>query len=414
MTNNLLNQYKNYMSMMALSMLTLCFFASVISVSITTILYLLTFALVLVSGSWRSRWQRISINKAALSFWILLALFFLGLTYTTSTLHLAWRDLHKRHWMLITPFLIMLIQTDIWRRRMLNAFLFASVLALILSYIKVLTPINIYHFLPNSVRELPGASVFGNRIVQGLMMSMAAFICGYRLLFEKKYRALYALLFVLMGVNVLFMSTGRTAYGIFIVLSVYLALRRFGLRGFIVACIVGSITIGAAFVLSTHFRHRVEAIYLNTKNYNDTKPINPVGQRIEMMQIAKKMIAARPWFGYGTGGIQTALPTVVPATERVYNPSIDYVENIYLNFLLQFGVFGLLVLFFVIGVQVKASFALPKQYQYLLHATLIATFFGGLFNSFLVSFVPAHLYSLFAALCLSAMPVIKENENVYD
>jgi len=83
---------------------------------------------------------------------------------------------------------------------------------------------------------------------------------------------------------------------------------------------------------------------------------------------------------------------------------LDYVENIYLNFLLEFGIFGLLVLIVAIGMQIKTSFALPSQHRYLFQAVLIAILFGGCFNSFFVSFIPAHLYALFSALCLSALP----------
>src|SRR3990167_5056970 len=80
---------------LALFFLTLCFFVSTISVSATTVIYLCAFGCVLLSGDWHARWQRIKTNPSALSFWLLFALFIIGIFYSTSTAHLIWRDINK-------------------------------------------------------------------------------------------------------------------------------------------------------------------------------------------------------------------------------------------------------------------------------------------------------------------------------
>ena len=162
-----------------------------------------------------------------------------------------------------------------------------------------------------------------------------------------------------------------------------------------------------AFLFSTSFQTRVKAVYAHYENYGQIHQLTSIGQRIEMYHIARKMIKERPWFGYGTGGIRTALPTVVPANERIFNRAIDHVESIYLNFLLQFGVFGFAVLLAAIGLQIKTSFWLPSPYRHLMQAVLIAVFFGGILNCFFVSFTISHYYALFSALCFSALPAEK-------
>jgi len=386
---------------LALFFLTVCFFVSPISVSLTTVTYLLAALLVLLSGDWRARWERLKVNKAGLSFWLLGAVFIIGVFYTTATKSLVVHDLQKRHWLFITPLFIAMLTDDRWRQRMINAFLGAMVITLILSPLKFFFHINLVSWAHIKIHQDAG-DVFTDHIVQSLAMNIAAFICAYRFLFEKKFRMVYAILFILMGINILFISHGRTGYGTFFLLLCYLGLIRFGWKGMFSAGIISVLMISVVFFISPGFQSRVKAIYNHAENYNQMHHATSVGIRIEMLSIAKKMISERPWFGYGTGGIETALPSVVPAKDRVFNPSVDFVESVYLNFLLEFGLFGFVVLLIALALQIKATFQLPHNYRCLMQAMLICIFFGGIFNAFFVSFSPAHFYSIFAALCFSA------------
>ena len=388
---------------MALFFLSLCIIASTISVSATTIVYILAFLFVLMSGHWREIYTRMIGNQAALSFLLLLSLFIVGAFYSTSTKHLMMQDLHKRHWMLMTPIFIAFITEEKWRARMINIFFGAMIIILALSYVKYFLHFDFAGRL-GVFRTQEPACVFQDHIVQSFAMNIAAFICGYRVLFQEKNRAFYAIIFILMMVDIIFMTHGRTGYATFILLLGYLCGVRFGLKGAVCAGLIGVLLMGSAFIFSSNFQMRTKNMVAHYENYSQIHVQTSIGQRIEMWHIAKKMIKERPWFGYGTGGIQTALQTVVPANERVFNPSIDYVESIYLNFLLQFGVFGLAVLFIALSMQIKTTLALPHGYRCLMQAVLIAVLFGGLFNGFFVSFPISHFYALFSALCFSALP----------
>lgn len=390
--------------LMALFFFSLCIAASTVSVSATTILYILAFLFVLMSGHWREIVERIISNKAALSFLLLFALFIVGTFYSTSTTHLMMQDLHKRHWMLMTPIFIAFITAEKWRARMITIFLGTMITILMLSYAKYFLQFDLVGKL-GVFRAQEPAGVFQDHIVQSFAMNIAAFICGYRVLFQEKNRILYAAIFILMMIDIIFMTHGRTGYAIFILLLGYLSWIRFGLKGMLCAGLISIALIGSAFIFSSNFQLRAKNMVAHYEHYSQIHVQTSVGQRIEMVHIAKKMIKERPWFGYGTGGIQTALQTVVPANERVFNPSIDYVESIYLNFLLQFGVFGLLILLIALGMQIKTTLALPPIYRCLMQAVLISLLFGGLFNGFFVSFPVSHFYALFSALCFSALPM---------
>lgn len=386
---------------LSLIFLTLCFFVMPLSVSATTIAYLAAFFFLLISNDWRARWGRIKSNKAAISFWVLAVLFVIGLLYTTSTRYLAWQDFHKRHWLWMTPFFMMIIRDDRWRERMVNTFLYVMLIILGFSYLKFFK-LDLADWVP--ITPQGGVSIFMNHIIQSFAMSIAGFVCGYRLLFHHKHRVLYGVLFTLIAINVLFMSIGRTGYIIFLLLVIYLSLIRFGWRGVLSAVAISAAAFMLVFSVSTNFRYRINEVYVHTTQYQKLEHATSVGQRIQMWHIAEKMIRKRPWFGYGTGGIRTALPTVVPEKERNWsNQTINYVESIYLNFLLQFGVFGLLVLLGVLITQIRVTFQLPQTYKHLMQAVLIALLCGGMINQFMASFPIAHLYSLFAALCFSAL-----------
>lgn len=387
----------------ALFFLGTSFFVSTISVSCTTITYIAAFFFLLLSFDWRKGLQQIKSNSAAMSFLVLCLLYVIGIFYSTSTTHFILKDLHKNHWLLMTPFFIVFISDARWRHYMINAFLCAMIITVFLSYIKFFHHIDLLskmHFLKLKPRE--GGDVFSDHIVQSFAMSIAAFICGCRFLFEKKYRVFYLILFLLMGVNIIFMSKGRTGYGIFLLLLCYLGLIRFGWRGMLVTAFAGILLLSAAFVFSSSFQTRTRDIYWHYKNFNHIHRLTSVGQRVEMLHIAEKMFVQRPWFGYGTGGIRTALPKVVAPQDRIYNPSIDYVESIYLNFLLEFGIVGLVVFLCAMLMQIRETFYLRAEYRYLMQAVLIATLFGGFFNAFFDSFPIAHIYALFAAACFGS------------
>lgn len=414
------------MEQIALSALTACFFTTMISVSLTTIFYLLAFALVLFSGNWRARLQTISTHFAALSFWAIFVLFIIGIFYSTSPAHLIERDLRNQIWLLITPFFIMLIEEDHWRRYMVNTFLIVMTITFSYTFLNVLFHINpvvkmhfVHPYTPNGF--------IWDHITQSFAMNIAAFICAYRFFFEKQHRIIYALLFILMSIDILFISEGRTGYGIFFLLLTYFCWIRFGWKGILSGAVLTVALVILAFFASESFRTRMIIMHCEYTQYHQMHHANPhrckygdyqqlgkttsVGQRMEMLHIAKIMIHQRPWFGYGTGGIRTAMQKIIPLQDRLLllKPAIDSVESIYLNFWLQFGVVGLIVFLAAMTLQIKTSFQLPQEYRYLIQVVLIATLFGGLFCSFFNNFPIKHLFALFSALCFSALKQTTEN-----
>src|SRR5207247_381837 len=133
-------------------------------------------------------------------------------------------------------------------QRMTNAFLAAMILTLFLAFLKAIFHFGFLEHIPGTQQNNLSQCVFSNHIVQSFAMSIAAFICAYRCLYLNKYRFLYATLFVLMAINIFFLSDGRTGYGIFILLLCYLGVIRFGWKGVVTAFLLCIMIVAAAIV----------------------------------------------------------------------------------------------------------------------------------------------------------------------
>jgi len=401
--------FKERTEWLALFTLIACSFVIPISVTATTITFLLAWVLILISGQWRERWQRIKNNPAALSYWVLFALFVIGLIYTVSPGHLAFKDLQKRHWLLIAPFFMMIIKDDHWRERIVNAFLIAMIFTLVLSYLKW-AGFDFYLMLFH--KTLPGVGVFFEHIVQSFFLCIAAFIFGYRFFYRTRWRWIYLTLFILIAINILFLSHGRTGYLQILLLLAFLSFIRFSWKGVLGAFLLSMILLGTAFSIPGSFRTRILNIGKQYQNYHQGKTKTAIGQRIGMWEDAMILIKKHPWTGYGTGGIHTAMQENLSIKQINKTGPIDYVEYSYLNFLLQFGVFGLIIFLGVVATQIVISFRLPREYKYMMQAFLIAYLTGSLFNSFFVSYCEVHLYAIFSALCFSTLKPTRIKEVV--
>lgn len=386
----------------ALIFITISAFLLTISVSATSITYLLAWLFILASSPWLSLWKSIKHNWAAASFWILLSIFFLGLIYTTSPWNLALKDLQKQHWLLITPFLMLVLQTKHSRSLVINAFLAGMVLTLGLSLLKSFLGFDLRSYLMH--KPLDGvATVFFTHIVQTFFMSIAAFIFGYRFLCRKEWRLTYLGIYLLMCINVLFLSDSGTGYLMMVLQFIYLGILRFSWKGMITGALIAILSFGAALSISKVVQNRVHDAIENYRSYHQGLTITSIGLRMAMWQNTVSMIKERPWLGYGTGGIRTGMSQILPPDAIKRTGLMDLVENTILNIILEFGFLGLLIFVPCILVQMMSCFYLPREYKHMMLFFLIAFLVGGLVNSFFNSFGIAHLYSLFAAVCFGSL-----------
>lgn len=334
-----------------------------------------------------------------LSFLLFFILFLLGLSYTIADHHSAISDIIKHRWILLTPFLLLLVTQQKDRERMISFFLIGVCFILALSYLKWFGWLKFLELTPRNK-----ADVFQAHIIQNFYFSFAAIIAAFRFLTTRKNKLLYAFIFLALSFNILFLSTGRTGYILYAVLIAYLFFYHFGLKGLLIALGLVFILFVTAYEFSPVFNHRVQTSINNLHNYSKGKTDTSIGLKLAMWNNSIKLIKQKPWLGYGTGGVEKALLTL-PKEQQALSGIQPYVEIAYLNILLEFGILGFIIFCLFILCQWIYSGQLSYKNKFYLRAFLLSFLIGAIGNPFLISHGESYLYSVILATFFSALPI---------
>jgi len=369
-----------------------------LSTGLGNIFYTLTLVLALIRPKSHSHHQSILRNPLTYVFWGFALIVIIGIFYTTAKMSIALICAKKFLWLLFTPFLFWAITDKHLPRRCLNVFLLAVGLTLLLSYAKYLGWVHIGE-------KLGGVSVFKDHIVQSYIFSLGAAIALYRVVSETKGRWFYALLVVLISLNMLYLSRGRIGYLILPILFIFTWLKVYGWRTSLIPCVLCFIAILGSFHFSPSFHNRVMSAVVNIKNFRQhPKQTTSMGIRLESILDSFEAVKRKPFFGYGTGGIQSAIMKV---QQNKYNISAAdrFADSGYLNMLVQYGFFGLgclFIFFYFIWFYNKQA---PPEWRFLLYYVLVITLVGNLFNTWITETTVTHLFSIFCALAFYKLTV---------
>lgn len=306
------------------------------------------------------------------------------------------------HWLLMTPCLSVLFTDPRWRRRLQNSFLLAMSLTLILSYAKALGWLDCLGHLNKSFAS--GNNVFFEHIVQTFFMDVALFMLGYRVLFESdntrtKLYYFYIIFLCLGVINLFFMEESATGFLAFFILSAYLVYQRFGYKGLIYTGFCLSLLMGLSLSQSQLIKTRMHSVKHEYTQYQSGQTISSLGLRLAMAKTSVDLIKQQPWYGYGTGGIKAAMQKNLSPSQIARTGLIDYVEISPFNFILQFGLLGLLGIIIFLRWQFMGIKILAHQEAILMQGFLLAYLGASLINCFFISFCETHLYALMMAIC---------------
>ncbi len=381
-------------------------FSLPISTTATAILMPLTLVLALTAGRWRERENEnirlILYHPASQTFGLLSLLFLIGLIDTIAPFSQAMTYLVKHYWVFFAPLLLIVWQEKKWRDYTVNSLIIAMLITLIFAYAKFFNWYQPHFTHISSGRE----TVFKDHIVQNSFMAFAASLLLYRVLFETRHRFLYSIFILLMSIDILLMSDGRTGYLLYLVLVTYLCGLRFGFKGLILMAILGLSVMGLAYHFSADFHESAGYAINHIMQFHQTHQSTSEGIRIKLMENAYFLFKQHPWFGFGTGSIHAAYATLPKSRIDWIAPGVIMYDfsNIYLNFLVQFGCVGLGVLLFVLGAQWYFSLQLPLPEKIYLQLALLSLILGGIPNSWLTDTTHAHWYALWSMLCFAALP----------
>lgn len=237
-----------------------------------------------------------------------------GVLYSVATHHEAvsmWGGWRK---VLLLPIAYALFRDTPWKKRLVESLIVASTLAAIASYIGLLT-----HFAFPVPDPEPGILV-RNHATQGMIFSVAAFAASIMAFpshpISAGRRGLLIASALLLASNTIFVSTGRSGYIVILACAIaslvafYASTQqsRLKLAG-AAAAVVAMITLALA--ISPTASQRIKQGFDEARNYQQATEYTSMGIRMVFWENTIKMLQARPWLGYGTGGFRAGYQTYV-------------------------------------------------------------------------------------------------------
>ena len=329
---------------------------------------------------------------------VFLALLVVDMLYSVAAWEESWDSLWAWRKLVLGLIVLGLFTDETWKLRMLKAFLVVSTIGLIASCIGWLG------LIPSKHGHSAGV-FFTNHATQGITFAVAALCClelgrnaGPRL------QNLLRVAAFLFAVNVVFISTSRSAYVALVCVALVWGLGRLGWRRLPLVTGALAVLVVMAFSLSSTLRERVQQGIDEVHNYQSSPEVTSAGIRIVFWNNTLGLVAERPVLGYGTGGFAKAYSDRFALPELGWRglPATDP-HNQYLFIAVENGLLGLAV-FMAILVAAFREACGPGVYRGVIRGVLLAWCVTSLFNSHFRTFPEGHLIWLLAGAMLARVP----------
>ncbi len=313
-------------------------------------------------------------------------LFLLGALLGDAPLARGWDMLGKYRKLLYIPLLAIVLRDEAWRRRALDAFLYALLLTLTASWARYLG------LLPPGP---PGQeyTVFKSSVTQGILMAFGVYLLLWKGRFEPARRWLWWPLALLAAGDVL-INPGRTGYLLLALLVPLFLFQQWRLRGLIAGLLLCTAGATLAWHGSEVFRARMQQLAHNLPGLGDCASTASSQLRLQYDRHALAMIAARP-LGFGTGAFRDAYRRWTAGDGC---PATDNPHNQYLLTAIQIGLPGLVLWIALLFAMWHLRRRLDPPYRALAGAFVLSLALASLANSMLLDFTEGHWLAFFSAL----------------
>jgi len=335
-----------------------------------------------------------TLKKNPVAAWSLLLFlcFIFGSSYTSAMPGDAFSMIMKYRELLFIPVLFSSLSTERYRCWVWKAFVIASVLTLLISY---LMDIGILDF-----REQGGAS-FKSRITHSIFISFFAFFCAHKAYDGQRYAKLYWVLFILCVYNLFFIVEGRTGQLIVVLLVLLFGVQRFTKKYFLLTVLVMAILL-ALFLTFSDKASRITEGVANTQAYLQPVPEqteSSMGLRYTFWKYSLKLIAEKPFLGHGTGSFAKEYERIAQNEHLIAkNP-----HNEFLMIGVQLGLLGLSIYFGFLASQYYYARKLPNKEKWLAQGVLLSLMVTSLFNTPLMDHSEGHWFASMIALCFASL-----------
>lgn len=322
---------------------------------------------------------------------LLFVYFLFGISYSSASFGEAFRIVGKYRELILITFLIPFVAEEPFRKRALSAFVTASVITLISSYILFFC----FHFDLVSYTPEDSPSI-KSRITHSLFISFFAFYCAHRATEKNVYFKYWIVLFLASVHNLFFIVPGRTGQLIFLLLLVLFSLQRFSKKGVFLSILAGAVFL-ALFLSFSDKAERILDGFSNTYQYfqsdlDDTS--TSMGKRLTFWKYTSYLIAEKPWFGFGTGSYAMEYERIAPRTDFMPgNP-----HNEFLMITAQLGTGGLFLFLGLLASMLLHSLKLTGEPRWIAQGVLLVLVINSLFNSTFLDHTEGHWFACLIAL----------------
>lgn len=364
----------------------------------TDIAYILAGFCAVLSGAFWSERSFLIKNPISVYCFVLLVMMLLGLTYVVGLNIGDLKILLRQYsWILLTPLILVAVKSSSNKSMLLNAFLLANFIILMLSFGKLL---GFWHM---GDRWQPGVMWRGH-ISQSFFMSFASAMWLYFACINPKFRKLMLVLFVLSAVNI-FLTPSRTGYLNWILLVLFVLYRQFSFKILLSYFLLVVAFIAVLFFTSSAFQGRVhEAFHQEEQTrVGQTPRATSIGIRMAQIEGSLKLAKQRPIFGFGTGGLNSAYKSLADNTANYRYVKNDKVRTdiTYSNILVEHGIVGLLIVLGFILTLWFYGYKLKNHWPVVAHCFVISFFVAAMFTAFFVSGFATHFLSLMLIMLYS-------------
>lgn len=371
-----------------------CLFLTALSVPVsitgTDVFMSLAALFAVLSGDWSEKFDYLKRHPLIIYGLLFFAMVCVATLWSAAPWSYRLSAVHKYGKLIYLPFIILLLRDETWRRRCLNAFVFAMIVTISISFLKAFG-LSHYGKEPNSA-----CWVFHSHIETGFFVAIAAYICALRAKQSRDWRWLNILLVVLFTAQEFFVNDGRTGYAVYLILTALFCYQLFGRKGLLLGGLGVVLLLGAITWISPTFYETAQRSLLSIDKYQRGDNNTSWGFRYDFAKFSWRLIKERPLLGWGAGSFRYNYE-IDPKKIKGWGDRLNTPHSDYWLATTEFGVVGLLLFLYFFYRQWRMVSALG-DYRWLAQGFLLSFMVSMLVNSFLYTTVTGSYYILFAAL----------------
>ncbi len=362
------------------------------SSSLLSLFSILTILFWLLSGKMKLLPTVVRTNPVALLTVILLALFLIGLAYTSADLDHALSVLKKYRELIFIPLLITLLKDNpVGRKNCAYSFITGCIILMLSSYAMY------FSLLP--VAKYGNSLVY--HITHSYFMAILAYWSLHKSIDSHQYRYLWVIILLLALVNLFYIAPGRTGMAVFLFLMILFLLQRLSLLQQMIGLLLLTIVLSLTFMTSENFSSRTSMALKEVQSYEYGASRSSMGMRFDWWLDSLKLIQEKPLFGHGTGAFTHEHDRLIEGTKTM---PTDNPHSEYLFIAVQLGGVGLALFLLLLLAELLETRRLEKCDRMFMQGVVVAMAAGCIMNSFLFDSHQGHFWAFLSGVYFSAYP----------